>query len=196
MAGKKKKKTKKVKVEEVEEKPKESGEKKDSSGGKKEDGKKTKGKKKQGPKFVWIFVYTLIILGALAAGYFIYNTGTAPRGEVEREIATAPSPTMTSETQAPELDRSELTIQILNGAGEPGVASTAQEYLENLGYEVSEIGNAESFDYEETVVSLKEVRSEFEELLIDDLGENYVVSDEVETLDEDSDYDAVITIGL
>lgn len=49
---------------------------------------------------------------------------------------TTPSPTPT-----PVLNRSDLTIRVLNGSGKRGVAGELAKYLEGLGYSVSLTGN-------------------------------------------------------
>ena len=44
-------------------------------------------------------------------------------------------------------------------------------------------------------MAIKEEKEDYLDLLLEDLGEEYTVSSQTETLDEDSDFDAVITVG-
>ena len=75
------------------------------------------------------------------------------------------------------------------------MAGEAKDFLEGLGYEDVDTGNAGAYDFEETEVAIKEGKEEYLDLLIGDLSEEYEVSEDSETLDEDSDYDAVVTVG-
>ncbi|MBN1265890.1 MAG: LCP family protein [Anaerolineales bacterium] len=43
-------------------------------------------------------------------------------------------------------------LEVLNGSGQPGVAGTAADYLQELGLTVTSVGNAERMDYVKTVV--------------------------------------------
>ena len=43
-------------------------------------------------------------------------------------------------------------IQILNGSGIPGVAEKMRNYLSDFGFDVVEFGNAQSWNYPETIV--------------------------------------------
>lgn len=46
----------------------------------------------------------------------------------------------------------DVTIEVLNGSGVQGLASKAASDLESLGFVVERVGNADHFDYEETLV--------------------------------------------
>jgi len=48
-----------------------------------------------------------------------------------------------------------ITVEILNGFGEPGAAATAGELLADAGFEVTETANADNFDYQLTVSNYK-----------------------------------------
>ena len=94
-----------------------------------------------------------------------------------------------------EAAKDEFTIEILNGSGISGEAGRAQVLLEDEGFTVSGIGNADNSDYTETVISSKEnVSSEWLSLLKKSLQEAYVVSSGDE-LSSDAETDVVITVG-
>lgn len=140
-----------------------------------------------------IIVFVIIGLLVVGGAVFAFNRfrGASPT------VSPSPSPFVTPEispSPEPELKREDLTLQVLNGSGTPGAAGTAREYLEGLGYNVAAVGNAETFDFQETLIRIKDRRRDYLELLRPDLEEEYEVGD-AETLDEDSEYDAVIVIG-
>lgn len=61
-------------------------------------------------------------------------------------------------TQAPAAGKSKVmpkkayTVRVFNGSGVPGIAAAASQQLRELGYNAKGVGNADSFDYEDTVV--------------------------------------------
>jgi len=149
-------------------------------------------------KFVFI-VLLIIILGVvlIGGGVFAYrkikSKKEIPLSTPEAVISLTQAPE--EQTPTPELKRSDLSVQALNGSGEAGVAGEAQEFLEDLGYEGVEAGNADSYDYEETEISIKEGKKAYLEMLITDLETEYALATETGTLDEEIEFDAVITIG-
>lgn len=154
---------------------------------------------KKGGKII-LFIGLILIGAAISIGVFIAYRKTQVQKQIPNvepvptKSQTLPSPTPTT-TPTPTLDRSELSLKVLNGTGEPGVAGAAAEMLEEKGYENVDTGNADSYDYQETVILIKENKSEYFDLLYQDLSEEYSVSSEAASLDEDSDYDAEIIIG-
>lgn len=147
---------------------------------------------RSGNRPLWLAVVILLLVVTVVGGVLIFkdkvNLGGQPTPEPTPEMTPTPQPT-------PELERSELKTQVLNGSGAPGTAGKAQKFLEELGYKIKDTGNAKNYDYEETEISLKEDKMDFKALLVEDLGKEYEVSKDVGTLNEDSDYDAVVIIG-
>ena len=73
------------------------------------------------------------------------------------------------------------TIAVRNGSGVNGLAATVQRRLELLGYTVSDIGNADSDDYQQTMVIYEDdSRAEEAALIVADLGEGSVVRNDGE----------------
>jgi len=158
-------------------------------------------KTKPGANYLYIFATVVFIFALVGSGYFLYQNLLKDGGEINHpegtvvpieESQNSPTPTPTTEVK---LDRTELTIQILNGSGAPGVAGKAQEYLESLGYNNVDTGNADAYDYEETIISIKPDKEVYLDLITEDLAEEYTVADKAKELDEGSDFDIVITIG-
>lgn len=155
-----------------------------------DDEKPASGKKKK--LILFVIVLVLLLLAAGAVFYFQGAQDTTPQNNQATTQQPTPQPTPTT---APQLERSDLSVQVLNGSGTPGKAGEVAEYLEGLGYENIDTGNADSYDYDETVVQLKEDAADYEDLVIADLESEYPVQSNVETLDEDSEYDLIIIIG-
>ncbi len=73
----------------------------------------------------------------------------------------APKPTATptprptprpTPTPVPTIAREDVVIEIQNGVGTPGLANKVKAALEDQGYTVESVDNAESYDYKTTVV--------------------------------------------
>lgn len=157
-------------------------------------------KKKSSKKGLLLTVVVVALAVALVSGgIMVYrkamggNDKATPAGEnilPETEVTPA-----AEATPVPDLDRTELKIQILNGSGTPGFAGKAKDHLLSLGYENIETGNAGSYDYEETEIAIKESMEGYLDMLKVDLVEKYVVASKTTTLDEDEEYDVIITLG-
>lgn len=82
----------------------------------------------------------------------------------DQETTTAPQPEVTQEKESPEItaeDRATIKIEILNGNGIKGVSSQAASLLKAQGYTSITTGNADRFDYAQTVITCSnDVRNE------------------------------------
>ncbi len=165
----------------------------------------------------------IIVLLLIAGGVFGYtkmqsasNTASvSPTPEMPTPTAE-PSPTedAASETPTPEpkdtpeptkkatptpkaaaTKASELNIQVLNGSGAEGVATTAKDFLSGKGYQFIETGNGDNFDYEGVTLKSKSSVADFVSSLKTDLEEKYTIKTESDTLSEDSLFDVVIIVG-
>ncbi len=141
----------------------------------------------------WILIVVFALLGAVAGGGGIYlqnqsrSTRPAPSSTPET-VAASPTP-------APQLNRKDLQIQVLNGSGVTGAAKVAQDYLIGVGYTVAAVGNADSTDFPTTTVAIKDSRKAYFSQLKQDLASKYTVADSPDSLAADSKYDVVITLG-
>ena len=145
-------------------------------------------------KVLLIAIPIAIFTGLLSGGIFYYVNSSRD----SEEVAPTPTPIVeetASPTPAPVLGRSDLKVQVLNGSGTSGKAGVVETFLEDLGYEEVATGNADSYDFEETAVSIKKESEDYRDMIVEDLEEEYTVSSDTETLDEDSDFDVVITVG-
>jgi hypothetical protein len=148
----------------------------------------------------------LLLFGILIGGVFYYrsNVGdeaeeatSSPSEEIVTNETITESPTSTpTPTPEEELDLSNYSVNILNGSGIAGEAGRASSLLEELGFSELDTGNADSYEYTTTVISLKkEVPDGVYEKIKESLSTDYIVEKSDEALEEDSTYDVVITVG-
>lgn len=152
-------------------------------------------------KWLWLLII-LIIIGALAFALF---KGVGPFAKispfVKKELATPTpeafaSPTLSSPSpDASEVDRAKPAVRVLNGSGVVGLATSVKDMLENLGWRVANIGNADSYDYEQTEVRLKEDFNSYQEALVKDLSDKYSVKVSSATLSSTDSADIEIIVG-
>ena len=149
-------------------------------------------------KWLW-FLIILIIIAALV---FAFVRGIGPFAQFKgQQEEASPTPFEFSASPASEaspqvqVDKSEAKIRVLNGSGTAGVASSVKDFLEQKGYKVAEIGNADNFDFEQTVLRFKEGFEKFREVLTSDLSDDYSVTSSSESLEATDSADIEITVG-
>lgn len=149
--------------------------------------------------YLWIIIPTALLIGALVGGLITYFSGISKLAEVE--LVPTPVPFVEPVIQAtaspssvPELDRSVIKLQVLNGSGISGEANSAKIFLESLGYKNVAIGNAPK-TYTETTISFKDDMKEKLEAVGGDISKKYEVSEKTETLIASSKFDFVIYLG-
>ena len=145
-----------------------------------------------------ILIFAGLIIAAGVVTFFLLHAfrphGETVEPEVHRPVANAPAATDTpTPTPTVAIDRASFKIQILNGSGAVGAGSKAAAYLEEKGYKKLDTGNADSYDYDQTEVQVKDGR--FTPALIADLKDKYSISSKAAAIKESSPYDAVIIIG-
>lgn len=136
------------------------------------------------------------ILLLLAGGYFYYQSTQKPAEKAKEE--TSDESVTPSEAPTPEaVAKDAYTVEILNGSGIAGEAGRAQELLESGEFKVDSTGNAENYDFEETVIQAgSDVDEAWIELLRDELGKQYSVKSGVTKLETGaSESDIVVIVG-
>ncbi len=125
----------------------------------------------------------LYILGSIilivAVGYTLYDffnigSNASAKTALTPSVTMTPAPSPTPVTTA-NLDKSKLSITVLNGSGKVGVASAMQTILENDGYTVSSIGNADNYNYTETEIHVSPDNQDYLPLLKKDLSGSYTI---------------------
>lgn len=146
---------------------------------------------------MWIILGSLLVLGAIIAGAFYFFT-REPEEEEETDV-TVTTTTFPTDEPTPtevEVDRSEYSIEVLNGSETEGEAGRLQEELESEGFTVDAIANADNSDYTTTIIQAK---SDVSEAFLDELRdilEGTFVLGSAEVLDETDENDVVIIIGM
>ena len=148
-------------------------------------------KKKSGAAKYVFFLIIILILGGL--GWFLF--GKQSENETIDEVT--PTPFVNEEpspSPEPEIDRSGIKIQVLNGTGLEKAATTLKETLTALGYEEIEAGNASRKDYKVTSVTFA---SDLSEAVKDDIEKTLDgIYEEVDTDEaEIKDFDIKIITG-
>ncbi len=105
------------------------------------------------------------------------------------------SPTPSPEATETEINCEETKLQVLNGSGVTGAAGKLAKILDTAGFTDIKIGNADNFDVKGVKIQVKDGEAELGKLIEEDLADDYEDIVVKETLDEDSDFDAVITLG-
>jgi hypothetical protein len=151
-------------------------------------------------KILIIILVIAVIVGIIAGGFYYYRSKVSSTPEESTQPSTTKDTVVTPEpTEEPvteEVDLSEYTLSILNGSGVPGEASNVEELLTDFDFSNIETGNAESYDYENTEVSLKEnlAKGAYEKIK-EALSGEYSVTLSETALDEDSSFDIIIIVG-
>ncbi len=160
-------------------------------------------------------VFLLFLIGLAGGGYWVYrNSFQQKQTEDADKIFSSPDSSMIDEskeatssveaviaTQSAEatlsgqIKQSNLIVKVLNGNGQKGSANKAKVYLESLGYEKVQTGNAGAYDYEKTEIEIKESKEEYLKMLEDDFSDEYELASSSANLDENSAFDALVIIG-
>lgn len=94
------------------------------------------------------------------------------------------------------LERGKFTISVLNGSGKVGDGNELILILKDFGYKVTFIGNADSLEYEDVTVRLKQEKKDYMGLLTKDLTvATYKISSVAADLAAEETVDAVIIVG-
>src|SRR5438552_2737080 len=166
-------------------------------------------KKKKGGLTALIAIVVIILIG----GFLLYRSSQSKKQEAKKIVIATPSPTKevtpTQEaTPSPELSPTkaktsakvtsakDLSIEVLNGSGEEGVASKVRDFLANKGYKNLDVGNADNFNYQDITVRIKEDKKQFLSELENDLKSSYTISTNSGTiLSASSAVDASVIVG-
>jgi len=152
-------------------------------------------------KWLWILII-LIIIGAVAFAIF---RGIGPFSKLKlggstEETFESPTPFEFS-SPSPEaspagaIDRSDAKVRVLNGSGVAGAASSLKDFLEGKGWTVDELGNADSYDFTNTVIRLKASFANFQDTLFEDLSSDYSVEVSDDSLEATDSADIEVTLG-
>lgn len=142
---------------------------------------------------VLLLFFVLALAGSIAICIFVYSHVTNPS---QNKIATSPTTAPASNTPSPTpISLSQYSIKVLNGSGTNGQAAAIKKVLDDAGYKVSEIGNADT-QTEPTLVYAKEtVSNEFLTKLGSSLA-SYSSNVKFGVLQNSDTVDVQITLGV
>ncbi|MEK7526087.1 MAG: LytR C-terminal domain-containing protein [Patescibacteria group bacterium] len=156
--------------------------------------------RKKGSKltFVLVMILVALVVALLVGGVYVYTQGTTDSTPLDPTPLATQIPTdetQPSPTPEEKVDVSKLKVNILNGSGKIGEAGKVKTAIEKEGFKVAATGNAATFDFEETVIAVKEgVSDSVVDMLKNALSDTYKI--EVgENLKTTSSFDIVITVG-
>ncbi len=115
-------------------------------------------------------------------------------------IPAKPTPTVVPTaipTAAPvvAVSRSDVRVKILNGGGVVGAGSKMKAFLEEKGYTVSDVANADAYTYETTEIKIKAGSDAIGKMISDDLKADYSLGSTSATLAENASYEAEVIVG-
>jgi len=154
-------------------------------------------------KWLWLLIF-LIIIGAVVFAFF---RGIGPFESISPFAKKTASPTPSASPVAvsspitepspstENLDRKDVSIRVVNGSGVSGKAASVRDFLEELGWKVASIGNADGDDYKTTEVRFKADSKKFESLIIEDLSSDYDASASTDNLDASDSADIEVIVG-
>ena len=124
------------------------------------------------------------------------TTPTIVSGSPTSAVAPTSSPIPSPSPTIKPIVRSTVKIQVLNGGGKVGAGSKMKTLLEDKGYKVLDTGNASSYTYDQTEISVKQSVSDIRDTLEQDLTAGGYTVGKIETnLPESSAYDARVIVG-
>lgn len=150
-------------------------------------------------KEVLIFVVSSVLSFAVFVGLSRVNWSGVKLPNLPVNIGQANKPTITPTpvppTPTPSFKKEELKIKVLNGSGTAGKATEAKNLLKDKGYQEIVTGNADNYDFTQTVIQVKKSLVGAGKAVASDLKDS-VSSPKIDnTLSENDTSDVIITIG-
>ena len=135
---------------------------------------------------LWILIPGMLLLGLLIGGVFAYVFGIQKISDTQKSdtsgtqnITVEPTISPTAKpTASPSASLSRYKIKILNGSGIKGEAGKVQTLVEAAGFTVLSTGNAATYDYTKTQITIKTgIDPDFVSTLVATLKKNYQLED-------------------
>lgn len=149
------------------------------------------------PKKAVLMFFLGVVIGSIFSGGGVYFWMKDNTVSTKQEVVTEEK--VVEQTPVPEEDGkkvfSEYRLQVLNGTGVAGTAREMATLLERLGFVEVDTANAVGDEVISTIFMKEGVNEDvFSE--IEDILENYSFELLEEVLDETSDFDVIITLGV
>lgn len=143
--------------------------------------------------YMWPILFIFIVAIALLVGIFVYRQGIFKGGKAS-VVTLSPTPTIVPEpTKA--IDLTQYEIEIQNGSEIDGEAGRQKINLEEEGFTVVSVGNADNSDYTDTIVKAK---ADAEKGFLDKLNsvlEKTFTLGSPEILPDDSTVSVIVVLG-
>lgn len=104
----------------------------------------------------------------------VQQTITPPPATTTPEVVQ-PQPQTPAPPKAEELNKKAIGIRVLNGSGVTGAAAKVRTFLEEKGWKVLSVGNADRSDYAQSELSLKEKAKKYQNALKSDLSSYTII---------------------
>lgn len=148
------------------------------------------------PRAIIVWAVIVIVVASLLGFGLLSMKGKKPSlaGVFSKPTPTlAPTATPTPTPVPP--DRTQLTVEVVNGGGVAGAGSKMKALLEEKGYKVSKVSNAKEYMYDKTEINLKASKNNYLSTLEADLKEAYSLGSSSATLADDASSDAQVIVG-
>jgi len=145
---------------------------------------------------VWAIV-TIVI--ALITGLILFSV--TKKGSGGSALFARPTPTPTPAlaalpTPTPvAIDKTKITIEVLNGGGTPGAAGKMKTFLESKGYTVASTGNTDAYTFDLTEIHGKSTMTDAVASLKADLKDTYSLGTVAADLDASASADVNVIVG-
>jgi len=146
------------------------------------------------PLGVWVGAMLGVAL-AIGVSLILLVQGPSTLPFMAAKPTPTPTPTVEPTPSPAVVTRSDVKVSVVNGGGTPGAGNKMKAFLEEKGYTVVSVGNADEYTYTQTEILVKSGKSDYATLLSDDLKADYILGTSSATVDEDEAYDAQVIVG-
>jgi hypothetical protein len=122
--------------------------------------------------FIFGSIIACLILISTGGVFFMYSRQPQEEKIVAKDQDKAQMKEVAKPTK-PELNRVEISFEVLNGSGVAGEGKKAADKITGLGYTVSTTGNADNYDYKESELWLKKDFEDKADLILADLKKEF-----------------------
>lgn len=145
-----------------------------------------------------IILIVLLSVSLLATGMFLWMRLSGKSEKKNKSVSQLPvkvnNSRLSKEREELSVNKGEIKIEVLNGNGIKGKALTIENLLKSNGFNVLSTGNADNFNYTQTVIRYKKGKKEIADLAAEVISSVYfpVLQEDVT---DDSKADIVIVLG-
>lgn len=150
--------------------------------------------KKGAPLGVWVGAMLGVAL-AIGVSLILLVRGPSTLPFIGAQPTSTPTPTVEPTPNPVTVNRSDIKVSVVNGGGTPGAGGRMKTILEEKGYTVVDVGNADEYSYEQTEILVKSGKEDYMTLLVEDLKADYSLGTSSATVAEDAEYDAQVIVG-